>query len=138
MSEPEDEAFDPRESLSVNAVRCLAPFYMGANSKCQHNLVVSSVFLNPILSMSLRVKNEDTTSTWDYEGLLESWDGEILVNGTSQYFGVLIFGETVDKVTKEQFTQVGLMVSVRTAVIHNIAIACRAQEVCDYVIEKLT
>jgi hypothetical protein len=82
-------------------------------------------------------KTEDTTSTWDYEHLLEGWDGEILVNGTSQYFGVLIFGEAVDKFTKEQFTQVGLMVSVRTAVIHNIAIACHAQEVCDYVIEKL-
>ena len=29
-------------------------------------------------------KTEDITSTWDYQGLSESWDGEITVNGTSQ------------------------------------------------------
>ena len=82
-------------------------------------------------------KTEDTTSTWDYEDLLEAWDGEILVNGTSQYLGVNIFDGPVDEFTKEQFTMLGLMVSVRTAVIRNIGIACHSQEVCDYIIEKL-
>jgi len=82
-------------------------------------------------------QTEETTSTWDYEDLLEAWDGEILVNGTSQYLGVLIFDGPVDEFTKEQFTMLGLILSVRTAIIHNIAIACEAQEVCDYIIEEL-
>ena len=82
-------------------------------------------------------KTEDTTSTWDYEHLLEGWDGEILVNNTSQYFGVLIFDAAVDKFTEEQWTYLGYVASAKTAVIHNIAIACHSQEVCDYVIEKL-
>jgi hypothetical protein len=82
-------------------------------------------------------KTEETTSTWDDEDLLEAWGGEILVNGTSQYLEVLIFDGPVDEFTKEQFAMTGLIFSVRTAIIHNIAIACEAQEVCDYIIEEL-
>jgi len=63
----------------------------------------------------------------------------------SEYsFAGIVFDEAVDGYTKEQSTLLGLLISeladssVRTGVIYNIAIACHAQEVCDYVIEKLT
>jgi hypothetical protein len=115
-------------------------------------LLVSCGGRNPLFTISdvERIgftKFENTTSAWTYEGLLESWNGEITtsdgisrrwdLNGISKHFGVLIFDQPVDKFTKDQFTHLGLSVSVRTAVIHNIAISCHSREVCDYAIEKL-
>ena len=86
-------------------------------------------------------KTEDTTSNYDLEHqqphLLEAWEGKILVNGTSQLVVVLILDEAIDESTKELMTQLGLMLGYGKAVIHNVGILCLAQEVCDYVIEKL-
>jgi major membrane immunogen (membrane-anchored lipoprotein) len=82
-------------------------------------------------------KAEDITSIWDYQGLSESWDGAITVNGTSQFLEVLIFDNAPDEFNKDQFEALGQIVSARTGVIRNVMFACHAQEVCDYVSDKL-
>ena len=86
-------------------------------------------------------KTDDTTSDYDLEHqqphLLEAWEGQILVNGTYQLVAVLILDEAIDESTKELMTQKGLILGYERAVIHNVGILCLAQEVCDYVSEKL-
>ena len=45
---------------------------------------------------------------YDYQGLSESWDGAITVNGTSQFLEVVIFDNAPDEFNKDQFETLGL------------------------------
>ena len=49
---------------------------------------------------------------YDYQGLSESWDGAITVNGTSQFLEVVIFDNAPDEFNKDQFETLGLIMSV--------------------------
>ena len=82
-------------------------------------------------------KDSNTTSTYDYEDINEAWDGEITINGASEFLEVVIFSSVPDDFTKEQWKMLTMAFSMRSFIINNIAIACEIQETCDYVKDKL-
>ena len=83
--------------------------------------------LKNIQDIGFQTEKEITSKYWKYDDLLEAWDGSISVNGKSQYLGTLIFkGATIEGFTLDN-------ISIKSASVENVAIACEEQEVCDYV-----
>jgi hypothetical protein len=80
---------------------------------------------------------EDLTSTYDYPGLLSSLDGNINLDGKSDYVGVFIFDGKPDDFTKEQLKTLGLMVGSRVQFSKNIVIACHTEDVCKHLANNL-
>jgi len=86
-------------------------------------------------------KANATTDGWAIEGLSESWDGEILVDGGAEFLEVLIFDKAADATVQDKFNRYSfrkyLTFAPATAFTDNIAIACQEQTACNYLIEQL-
>ena len=81
-------------------------------------------------------KERNTTATYEYQ-IVEAWDGEITVNGATEFLEVLIFPDAPDDFTKEQWEMLTMAFNTRSLIINNLAIACSTQETCDYVKDNL-
>ena len=94
-------------------------------------------------------KNEEVNkadpSRYRYDGLLEAWDGEIVVNDQTHFLEILIFDRKFDDIEggvmmislKGRLRRAGVTLPVKTGYIKNILVACYAEEACSYIIENL-
>ena len=94
-------------------------------------------------------KNEKVSETdpsrYKYDGILEAWDGEIVVNDQSHFLVILIFDNNLDDIEgnvmmislKTRLIRRGITHAIKTGYVKNLLVACYAEEVCSYVIETL-
>ena len=87
--------------------------------------------LKDVQGIGYQAEEDITKQYWKYDDLLEAWDGNIAVNGKSQYLGVLIF----KGITIEGYPLTNIR--MKSGSIDNIAVACEDQSVCNYVTDKL-
>ena len=81
---------------------------------------------------------KEFNTDYDYNGISESWDGTIQIDGQSQFLEVIIFDDIwTDEFEQEQLKMLGLMFDARTLVFNNLGLICHDEEVCNYVVEKL-
>ena len=89
--------------------------------------------------------SETDPSRYRYDGILEAWDGEIVVNDQSHFSVILIFDKTFDDVEgrvmmislKGRLRRAGTTQAIKTGYVKNIVVACYAEEACSHIIETL-
>ncbi len=104
----------------------LALFILGCSSTEEQGLTLKNV-----QDIGFQTEEDITKQYWKFQDLSEAWNGNILVNDESRYLGILIFEGT----TIEGYPLTNI--PMKSASIQNIAVACEAQEVCDYVVRTI-
>ena len=118
----------PNKIRLILPVICISVFILvlGCSSTEEQGLTLKS-----IQDIGFETEEDISKQYWKFQDLSEAWNGNILVKGESKYLGILIFEGT----TIEGYPLTNI--PMKSASIQNIAVACKEQEVCDYVVEQI-
>jgi len=134
----------PSKSNSVNPNSKNEP----VSSSTQTVNLAEGVSINDLETIGYK-KNEKVSETdpsrYRYDGILEAWDGEIIVNDQSHFLVILIFDKKFDDIEgrvmmislKGRLRRAGTTQAIKTGYVKNILVGCYAEEACSRIIEKL-